>query len=90
MDLQVVLIVILSLLTVNLIVVGIYVVMILKEFRETMKKFNKVLDTFENVTESVAAPIITLSNIAAGITSTLKVLDVFKSFKKKRSDEEEE
>ena len=45
MDVQVVLLIILSLLTINLVVVGVYVVIVLKEFRETIKKMNTVLDT---------------------------------------------
>ena len=87
MDIQVVLVVILSLLTINLIVVGIYVIMVLKEFRETVRKMNKVLDTVQSVSDSVAAPITNISGMMAGLTSGLKVFSAIKSFKSNRKEE---
>ena len=87
MDVQLVLLVTLSLLTINLVVVGIYVIMVLREFRDTMKKLNGFLDTVQTVTDSVTAPISTLSNVFAGVTSGLKVLNAFKSLKREQKEE---
>ena len=81
-DYQIVLVIILTLLTINLIVVGIYVVTVLKEFRETIKKMNRVLDNAENITDSVAGPITAISSLTTGIVSSLKVLGAIKDFKK--------
>lgn len=88
MDVQVVLLIILSLLTINLVVVGIYVVIVLKEFRETIKKMNNVLDTMSEVAVSVSGPIKSISSLAAGLSSGLRVLNVFKSLTKKRKEDE--
>ncbi len=47
MDIQVILIFILALLTINLLVVGVYAVLVLKELRETVKRANKVLSVLK-------------------------------------------
>jgi uncharacterized protein YoxC len=87
MDIQIVLVIILSILTLNLVVVGIYVVMILKEFRETLKKMNVMMDTVTDVTQSVATPITNLSGILGSITSGMKLFNTFSSFKRRREED---
>ena len=57
MDLQVILIFILSILTVVLTGVGIYVILVLKEFRETIQKANLIIDDVENITNVVSNPL---------------------------------
>ena len=68
MDIQSILIFILAILTVNLIAVGIYVVLVLKEFRETVRKANDVLDNVHEVTDAVANPITSIAGIISGVT----------------------
>lgn len=87
MDFQIVLLIILSLLTVNLVVVGVYVVVVLKEFRQTVKKMNIVLDNATEITDSIAGPITAISSIATGLTQGLKVLSAFKFLKKDNEEE---
>lgn len=89
MDIQIVLVIILAILTLNLVIVGIYVVMILREFRQTIKKMNFMLDTAVEVTQSVATPITNLSGILSTVTSGLKTFNLLSSFKKRRKEEEE-
>jgi prophage DNA circulation protein len=74
MDLQTVLILILILLTINLIAVGIYVLLVLKEFRETVRKANMVLDDVHEVTDAVANPITTIAGIFSGVTQSVNAV----------------
>ena len=90
MDFQIVLLIILSLLTINLVVVGIYVIMVLKEFRVTIKKMNSVLDDAPEITDSIAGPITAISSIATGLTQGLKVLTAFKFLKKDKDSDEKD
>lgn len=86
MDLQVILLVMISLLTINAIVVGIYIVLLLKEFNQTVKKFNGIIDAIDAMVHSVQAPVTTIANVATGLTSGLKIFSAFKSFKNDRKD----
>lgn len=74
MDIQGILIFILAVLTVNLIAVGIYVILVLKDFRETIKKANSVLDNVHEVTDMVANPITSLAGIIAGVSQGVKAI----------------
>jgi CHASE3 domain sensor protein len=74
MDLQIILVFILALLTVNLMLVGFYVITVLREFRETIKKSNEVLDDVHKVTTSVSSPISSLSGLVTGIAQGIKAV----------------
>jgi hypothetical protein len=74
MDIQGILIFILALLTLNLIAVGVYLILVLKEFRETIKKANLVLDNVHEVTSAVANPITTIAGIIAGVTNSVRAV----------------
>jgi hypothetical protein len=74
MDLQTVLLIILGILTVNLVVVGVYVVLVLRDFRETIKKATEVLDDVGQMTGVAAGPVTTLAGIFAGVTESVKAI----------------
>ena len=59
---QILLIIVVSVLTAILVVIGIQVVYLLKESRKSIEKFNKILGDFGQVSEAVAKPIVSLSN----------------------------
>lgn len=69
MELQVIYIFILSVLTVVLTAVGIYLILVLKEFRGSIQKANKILDDVENLTDVVAHPLNIVSGIIKGYQS---------------------
>ena len=73
MDLQIVLIFILAVLTVVLVGVGIYVILVLKEFRETIQKANLIIDDVENLTNVVSNPLSIITGVIEGI-KTVKSL----------------
>lgn len=70
---EAVLLLVLAILTVLLVVLGIQVYFILKEFRKTVTKANKVLDDTEEITRSVSGPIASLSSL----TSSFQVGSLF-------------
>ena len=73
MDLQILLIFILAVLTVVLVGVGIYVILVLKEFRETIQKANLIIDDVENLTNVVSNPLSIITGVIEGI-KTVKSL----------------
>lgn len=75
---QVILIAVIVLLTVLLVVLGIQVYFILREFKRTVSKANKVLDNMGIITQSVSAPISSLSGIAAGIKTGTAIIGFLK------------
>lgn len=75
---QIILIIVIILLTILLFALGIQVFFILKEFRKTVFKANKVLDNTNVITHSVSAPISSLSSIATGIKTGATFINLFK------------
>lgn len=64
---QILLIVVIVILTLLLVVLGIQVFFILREFRKTISKANKVLEDTGTITESISGPVSNLSNLTSGI-----------------------
>lgn len=74
---EIVLLLVLAILTVLLVVLGIQVYFILKEFRKTVIKTNRVLDDTQEITKSVSGPIASLSSLS----TSLQASSVFAIFK---------
>jgi len=75
---QILLVVVVTSLTTLLVFVGIQVIHILRELRESTQKLNKILDDFGVVSESVAKPIAGVSGFLTGIQSGAKLMKIFK------------
>lgn len=75
---QIILIIVIIVLAVILAVLAIQVFFILREFRKTVYKANKVLDNTNVITQSVSSPISSLSQIATGIKTGASFLNLFK------------
>lgn len=87
--LQITLIVVLVLLAINLMIVGVYLIMVLRDFRETIKKANSVLDNANVITDAVANPSHAIAGIIAGVTQSVKAVKGISSLvdnSKKRSN----
>jgi len=72
--LQITIVIVLIVLTAVTACVGIHLVFILKELRETVKKTNNVLDDVKGVTGAVSSPVATFAGIINGITESLKTV----------------
>lgn len=86
---QTILFVVIIVLTIFLLVLGVQVFFILRELRKTVNKANKVLDNTNVITQSVSAPISSLSSIAMGIKTGSSFINLFKKLIPKDDDEGE-
>lgn len=75
---QTVLLLVVVVLTVLLVILGVQVFYILRELRQTVVKANRVLDDTAQITESVSAPISSLSSIIAGVKTGAAIAQIFK------------
>ncbi len=75
---QTALFIIITILAILLLVLGVQVFFILREFRKTVSKTNKVLDNTSVITQSVSAPMSSLSSLAGGIKTGLSFVNLFK------------
>jgi len=82
---QILLFVVVTVLTVLLTLSGVQVYYILKEFKQSVKKVNKILDDTEIMTSSVAKPIAGISGFITGIKSGADILNLFLNIKKKKN-----
>ena len=81
---QAVLLFVIVLLTILFVVLGVQVFYILRDFRETLKRTNNILDGIETITEGISEPIASISNMfgsASAIGTIAKVLSVFRKKK---------
>lgn len=84
---QILLFIVVSVLTVVLTIAGIEVIHILREFKETVKKTNRILDDTQMITSSVAKPISGVSGFLMGIKSGADVINLFLKNKECCQDE---
>jgi uncharacterized phage infection (PIP) family protein YhgE len=79
---QVILVVVITTLTILLTFIGIQVVYILKDLRETLQKVNKIVGQAESLTTAIAKPITGISSLIEGIQSSLKIAELLGYVKK--------
>jgi hypothetical protein len=87
---QLVLLLVIVVLAVFLLVLGVQVFFILKDFRRTIGKFNRVLDDTESITSNIKKPLSNLSDLASGFRaggSVLTIMNLIRSLLKSDDDE---
>jgi hypothetical protein len=84
---QILLVVVVLVLTVILSLVGFEVFLILKEFKKTVSKTNKILDDTGLISESVAKPIAGLSGFLTGLKDSANIVKLLAD---RFGDEDEE
>lgn len=85
---QIALFIVIIVLAILLLALGVQVFFILKEFRKTVSKANKVLDNTNVITQSVSTPLSSLSGLAACVKSGTSVVSFIKKLISKDEDEE--
>ena len=88
--LQTVILLVLVILTILLVIIGVQVFFILRDFRKTVTKANKVLDNANTITENVSAPINALTSLTGSLKSgsIMTVLKLVRGFVAKDDDED--
>jgi len=84
---QVLLIAVITVLTTILTIIGIQIIHILKEFRKTIEKINKIIADAGRVTEEVSDSLVELTGVTSGIRSALGIFNLFCKKKKKKENE---
>jgi hypothetical protein len=69
---QLLLAVVITSMTILVSVLGIQVFQILHEFRLTLKKFNKILENTETLSESAARPVVAVNNFFSEVKDLVK------------------
>ncbi len=80
METNTLLILIIGLLTCNLLFVGVYIVLVLKEVRKSIKKLNIILENAAEISESVSKPVISISSALNGVMEGIRIFKKIKSF----------
>ena len=72
MDIQLAFVILVALLTGSAIVVSIYVIFVLKDFRGTIRRANGILDNAQRVSDAVRSPIISVMTIADSVVKGIR------------------
>jgi hypothetical protein len=84
MDFQLMIVLILSILTINLLVVGFYIIATLKDFRETLSKMNTVLDDTSVIVHGVANPLTILTGLVSAFSNAINTSKAITSLRNDR------
>ena len=87
---QILLSLVVTTLAILLAISGVYVIHILQELRESVKKVNKILDDSQTISSSIAKPISGISGFITGIKGGMDIINLFLSKKPHKSTKEEE
>lgn len=87
---QLLLIAVVTVLTALLTIIGVQVFFILREIKESVKKFNKMLDDAGKISESIAQPIASLSSSITGVSGVAGLLGWLSQRRKKSKKTEKE
>lgn len=82
------LLVIIALLTVNILFVGVYIVLVLKEVRQAIAKMNQILDSFSTISSAIANPVSSASGFFSAIVEGVKAFHQIQDTVLKHKDEE--
>ena len=77
MDTQVLLVIVVTVLTVLLTVIGVQIVFILSEFRKTVEKVNKMLEDAGQVTGGITRSVTGMSGMFEGLKAGLSIVNLF-------------
>jgi len=84
MDTQFLLILIIGLLSINLLFVGVYIILVLKEVRNSIAKFNEILETANQLTKALASPVITAAGTLEAFIQGMKAVQILRTRKSKQ------
>ena len=72
MDIQFAFVILVALLTGSAVVVSVYVIFVLKDFRGTIQRANEILDDAQQVVGSVRRPVVSIMTLADGLVRGIK------------------
>jgi len=86
---QSVLIAVITVLTTLLVIIGLQVVNILKEFKQSLEKINKILDNAGIISENIAKPVANFSSFFEVAKGGLKIIEGLVNFLKEKKNKQQ-
>lgn len=86
---QALLIGVITVLTIILTIIGVQIIYILKEFRKTVEKINKILTDAGKASEKMSNSLAEIAGITSGIKAVLGIFNLFSRRRKKKEEENE-
>jgi len=86
---QIVSVVAVSILTVVATVIGVQIILLLKEIKISLSRFNRVLDSADAMVEKITQPISSIIGLSEGIRQSTKVIEVIMGFLNRNKDSQE-
>lgn len=83
-DVQFLLVLIIALLAINVLFVGVYIVLVLKEVRQSIVKVNEMLETANQLTRAIAAPVITAAGTLEAFAQGIRAIQTLKTRRKRK------
>lgn len=81
MDLpQIVSVVAVSTLTIVALIIGIQIILLLKELNKSLSRFNQVLDSAETTIRKFSQPITSVAGLVEGIKQSTKIIEIVSNF----------
>lgn len=80
---QTLLIVVITVLTILLAVIGVQVFFILRDMRDTVQKTNKILEDTSSMTANFKRPFSSMTSLASGIKTGLEIISMLRERKEK-------
>jgi hypothetical protein len=78
---QIIIFIVVIALTSLLLFLGVQAFYVLREFRQTLVKTNKILDTANEITESISNPVSAFSSVISGVKTGSVIASLFKKMK---------
>ncbi len=67
-------------------VIGIQIILLLKELKHTLSKLNSAIDTTETAMKRFAEPVSNVLGIVEGLKQSTKIIEVFSNFLNRHSE----
>ena len=83
---QIVSLVAISILSTVATVIGIQIILLLKEIKHTLSKLNGAIDTTETAMKRFAEPVSNVLGIVEGLKQSTKIIEVFSNFLNRHSE----
>ncbi len=67
-------------------VIGVQIILLLKEIKHTLSKLNGVIDTTETAMKSFATPVSNILGLVEGLKQSTKIIEIFSNFLNRHSE----
>jgi hypothetical protein len=81
------LIIIIGLLSINLIFVGVYIVLVLKEVRSALARANEILECVSAISSAISTPVVGSSGAVAAFTEGIKAFGKLQKIRARMKEE---